>query len=113
MTFDGQPQFYLCAVDPATGQLAWTDDFLAGVGTFSRAERVNRAVVGQTEELAAPSQQIQFRIRMMDDQGRQVIWEDTIEQAAEETDMAVRRDAAAETLPAWAGEGTEVERESI
>ena len=113
VTFDGQPQFYLCAVDPATGQLAWTDDFLAGVGTFSRAERVNRAVVGQTEGLAAPSRQIQFRIRMMDDQGRQVIWEDTIEQEAEETNMTVRRDAAAEALPAWTGEGTEVERESI
>jgi hypothetical protein len=110
---DGQPHFFLRAVDQATGQLAWTDHFLAGVGTFSRAERVNRAVVGQTEGLAAPSQQIQFRIRMMDDQGRQVIWEDTIEQAAEETNMTVRRDAAAEILPAWAGEGTEVERESI
>jgi hypothetical protein len=50
---------------------------------------------------------------MMDDQGRQVIWEDTIEQAPEKTNMTVRRDAAAEILPAWAGEGTEVEEESI
>ena len=108
---DGQPHFFLRAVDQATGQLAWTDHFSAGV--FARAEHVNRAVVGQTEGLAAPSQQIQFRIRMMDDQGRQVIWEDTIEQAAEETNMTVRRDAAAEILPAWAGEGTEVEGESI
>ena len=114
VTFDGQPQFFLRAVDPATGQLAWTDYFFAGVGTFSRAERVNRAIVGQTEGSAAPSQQIQFRIRMMDDQGRQVIWEDTIEQAVEETNMTVRRDAAAETIPAWACEGAEeVERESI
>ena len=73
----------------------------------SRAEHVNRAVVGQTEELAAPSQQIQFRIRMMDNRGRQIIWEDTIEQTVEETNMAARRDDAAEILPAWAGEGTE------
>jgi hypothetical protein len=108
---DGQPHFFLRAVDLVTGQLAWTDHFSAGV--FASAEHVNRAIVGQTEELAAPSQQIQFRIRMMDNQGRQVIWEDTIEQAAEETNMTVRRDAAAEILPAWASEGTEVERESI
>jgi hypothetical protein len=114
VTGDGQPQFYLCAVDPATGQLAWTDYFLAGVGTFSRAEPVNRAVVGQTERLAAPSQQIQFRIRMMDDQGRQVIWEDTIQPAVEETNMTVSHDAAAETIPAWANEGEEeMKRESI
>jgi hypothetical protein len=110
-TLDGQPHFFLRAVDLVTGQLAWTDHFSAGV--FASAEHVNRAIVGQTEELAAPSQQIQFRIRMMDNQGRQVIWEDTIEQAAEETNMTVRRDAAAEILPAWASEGTEVERESI
>ena len=111
---DGQPQFFLCAVDQATGQLAWTDHFSAGVGAFARTEHVNRAVVGQTEELATPSQQIEFRIRMMDNQGRQVKWEDTIKPAVEETDMAARHDATAETLPVWAGEeADEMKRESI
>ncbi len=114
VSFDGQPQFFLCAVDPTTGQLAWTDYFLAGVGTFARTERINRAVVSQTEELATPSQQIEFRIRMMDDQGRQVMWEDTIEPAVEESNMTASHDAAAETLPGWASEGTEeMKRESI
>ena len=111
-TVDGQPQFFLRAVDQATGQLAWTDHFSAGV--FARTEHVNRAVVGQTEELATPSQQIEFRIRMMDNQGRQVKWEDTIETAVEETDLAARHDAAAETLPVWVGEeADEMKRESI
>jgi len=110
----GQPQFFLRAVDQATGQLAWTDHFTAGVGAFARTEHVNRAVVGQTEELSTPSQQIEFRIRMMDTQGRQVKWEDTIKPAVEETDMAARHDAAAETLPVWAGEEADkVKRESI
>ena len=113
-TVDGQPQFFLRAVDQATGQLAWTDHFTAGVGAFARTEHVNRAVVGQTEELSTPSQQIEFRIRMMDTQGRQVKWEDTIKPAVEETDMAARHDAAAETLPVWAGEEADkVKRESI
>ena len=114
MSFDGQPQFFLWAVDPTTGQLAWTDFFSAGVGTFARTERVNRAVVSQTEGLATPSQQIEFSIRMMDEQGRQVMWEDTIEPTAEEMNMTASHDAAAETLPVWTREGTEeMKTESI
>jgi len=109
---DGQPHFFLRAVDQATGQLAWTDHFSAGV--FTRGEYVNRVVVGQTEELAATFQQIEFRIRMMDSQGRQVKWEDTIEPAVEETGLADRHDATAETLPVWVGEeADEMKRESI
>lgn len=111
---DGQPQFFIRAVDSATGQLAWTDHFSAGASTFARTEHVSRAIVGQTEGLATPPQQIEFRIRMMDDRGRQVIWEDTIEQAVEETEMATRHDAAAETLPVWSGGmPEEMNRESI
>jgi hypothetical protein len=114
VSFDGQPQFFLCAVDLTTGQFAWTDYFLAGVGTFARTERINRAVVNQTEELANPSQQIEFRIRMMDEQGRQVLWEDTIEPTVEESNMTASHDAAAETLPVWTREGTEeMKRELI
>ena len=101
---DGQPQFFLRAVDPVTGQLVWTDRFSAGARTFARAERVSRAVVGQTEGLTAPSQQIEFRIRMMDDRGRQIMWEDTIEPTADETGAAAGHDAAAEKLPGWRGE---------
>ena len=101
---DGQPQFFLRAVDSVTGQLVWTDHFSAGAGKVARAERVGRAVVGQTEGLATLSQQIEFRIRMMDDRGRQIIWEDTIEPTVEETDLASGHDAAAENLPVWPGE---------
>jgi outer membrane protein assembly factor BamB len=104
---DGQPQFFLRAVDPATGQLVWTDQFSAGAGRLARAERVGRAVVGQTEGLAAPSHQIQFHIRMLDEQDRQILWEDTIEPTVQETEMVAGHDDGAENLPAWRGEGTE------
>ena len=113
---DGQPQFFLRAVDPATGQLVWTDQFSAGAGRLARAERVSRAVVGQTEGLAAPSQQIEFRIRMFDDRDRQIMWEDTIEPTVgrREADEAAGHDAAAENLPAWHGEEPEeMKREAI
>lgn len=111
---DGQPYFFLRAVDSATGELSWADQFSAGAGTFVRTERVSRAVVEQTEGLAVSPQQIEFRIRMMDDQGRRILWEDTIERVAEEVDMAARHDAAAETLPVWRGTGSdEMKREAI
>jgi hypothetical protein len=110
----GQPEFFLRAVDPITGQLMWTDQFTTGAGAIARAERISRAVVGQTEGLMGPSQQIEFRIQMMDDRGRQMIWEDTIEPAVEGTDMAADFDDEAENLPVWRGEGREeMRKESI
>jgi hypothetical protein len=108
---DGQPQFFLRAVDPATGHLVWTDQFSAGAGRFARAEPVSRAVVGQTEWLAAPSQQIEFRIRMLNERDRQILWEDTIEPTVDETDVAAGYDAAADILPAWRGEAPEEMKE--
>jgi hypothetical protein len=101
---EGQPQFFLRAVDVVTGQPVWTDHFSAGAGTLARTERVSRPLVGQTEGLMPLSQQIEFRIRMMDDRGRQIMWEDTIEPTVEEADLASGHDAAAENLPAWPGE---------
>ena len=51
---------------------------------------------------------------MMDDRGRQVLWEDTIEQTPEETDIVAGRDEAAENLPVWHGEEPEeMQREAI
>ena len=111
---DGQPQFFLRAVDSVTGQLMWADQFSAGAGTVAHAERVGRAAVGKIEELAAISQQIEFRIRMMDDRDQQIMWEDTFEPTVEETDMVAGHDDAAENLPVWRGGGPEeIKREAI
>ena len=106
---DSQPQFFLRAVDSATGQLMWTDHFSTETGRFARPERVGRAAVGQTdgEEVAVSSQQIEFRIRMTDDRSRKILWEDTIEPTVEETDVVAGHDDAAEILPAWRGAGPE------
>src|SRR6185295_1577597 len=49
---DTQPEFFLRAVDSATGQLMWTDHSSTETGRLARPERVGRASVGQTEELA-------------------------------------------------------------
>jgi hypothetical protein len=111
---DGQPQFFLRAIDSATGKLVWTDHFSAGAGIVARMEWVSTAVVGQTEWLSAPPQQIEFRIRMMDERGRQIMWEDTIDPTVEETDLAAGHDAGAENLPVWPGEeADEIKKEAI
>jgi len=111
---DGQPQFFLRAVDSATGEFLWADQFSAEAGRLARTERVSRAVVGQTEGLATPSQQIEFRIRMTDDQGRHILWEDMMKLIEDETDLAAGHDDAAETLPAWRSAGPEgMKKEAI
>jgi hypothetical protein len=110
---DGQPLFSLSTIDLLTGQLIWSDHFSPGAGALARPERIGRAVVDQTEG-SIPSQLIEFRIRMMDDRGRKVLWEDTIEPAVEELDLAASHDAEAENLPVWHNEGrSEVEYEKI
>ncbi|MGH7216156.1 MAG: hypothetical protein ACREIG_02850 [Nitrospiraceae bacterium] len=113
---DSQPQFFLRAVDSTTGQLMWTDHFSTESGRLARPERIGRAAVGQTEGegVAVLSQQIEFRIRMTDDRGRKILWEDTIEPTVEETDVLAGHDDAAEILPAWLGaESEEMNKEEI
>jgi len=110
---DGQPQFFISTIDLLTGQLVWADHFSAGVGGLARPERVSRAVVDQTEG-SVLSQLIEFRVRMMDDQGRKILWEDTIEPTIEEIDLPDSHDAVAENLPVWRSEGLgEIDYEKI
>ena len=104
---DGQPQFFLRAIDLATGQLVWADHFSPGTSRFAQTEYVSTAVAGQTEGLAALSQQIEFRILMTDNRGRNILWEDTIEPIGDESNLAADYDGAAEILPTWRGEQLE------
>ncbi len=111
---DGQPQFSLRTIDLITGQLVWTDHFTTGAGALARAERINRPVMDRTEELPVLSQQIEFRIRMMDDRHRKILWEDTIEPTVEEADLMAGHDAEAENLPVWhGGEPIAIDRDLI
>jgi len=104
---EGHPQFFLRTVDSETGELMWTDQFSVGADRLARTERVSRAVDSQVEGLATPSQQIEFLIRMTDDRGRKILWEDTIEPIGGETDLAAEYNDAAEILPAWHGAETD------
>ena len=70
----GQPYFVLRAVDPETGQIVWDDEFSTGPAQV-RIERINRSIVGMTG--AAP-RDIDFRIKMPDQAGRGLVWEDKL-----------------------------------
>lgn len=98
---DGQPEFLLRAVDPVTGKLVWADQFSAGAARLARAERVSRSVFGKTEFTAGPSRDIEFRIRMLDDQEREVIWEDQLAPTVMEAETVPGQDHHAETIPEW------------
>jgi hypothetical protein len=44
---------------------------------------------------------------MLNDQSRQILWEDTIEPTVNEAGVAAGHDGAAENLPAWHGAGSD------
>lgn len=74
MSMSGQPFFVLRAQNPETGRLMWADEFsVAPAGV--RADLVGRSIVGIYEPT---SRDIDFRIKMPDREGRQVLWEDRI-----------------------------------
>lgn len=99
MSISGQPYFVLRAQNPDTGRLMWADEFSvdpAGV----RVDLIGRSVVGIQE--AAP-RDIDFRIKMPDKDGKQVLWEDRVLPDEDgETAASERFDAAPGVLPAGA-----------
>jgi len=75
----GQPYFVLRALNPETGQLVWSDEFSTEAPAV-RIERISRSVVGMTGTVP---RDIDFRIKMPDQAGRELLWEDKIEPADE------------------------------
>lgn len=71
---EGQPSFLLRAIDSETGQLVWSDRFSTEAGNF-RAERISLDARGAA---ASTPQDIDFRIQMFDEGGRQLLWEDKV-----------------------------------
>ncbi len=94
----GQPYFVLRAVNPETGQLAWADEFSADEASV-KVERINRSVIGM---MGGAPREIDFRIKMPDEAGRQLLWEDkVVANAGEEDAVPEQSDEPAGILPAW------------
>jgi hypothetical protein len=110
---NGQPSFLLRAIDPATGQLVWADQFSAGRGTVPRIERISVGLAGQPEDPAVWSKNFDFRIRMFDDQDRQMLWEDAIIPNDETEGLSLERESEADMLPAWSEEQKKMRKDAI
>ena len=93
----GQPYFVLRAINPETGQLVWGDQFSANAAN-AKTEHACRSVIGMTE--VAPSE-IDFRIKMPDEAGRQVLWEDKIVPGLDEELAVPERSDDPGMLPVW------------
>jgi hypothetical protein len=93
----GQPYFVLRAMNPQTGQVVWGDQFSADPANV-KVERINRSVIGMTE--VVPSE-IDFRIKMPDEAGRQVLWEDKVVPGGDEEIAVPERSDDPGMLPVW------------
>jgi hypothetical protein len=94
----GQPYFVLRAVNPETGQIMWGDQFFADT-TNARIERISRTITGMP--VTSP-REIDFRIKMPDESGRQLLWEDQVVPVpGEDAPSAEQSDEAIGMLPIW------------
>jgi hypothetical protein len=98
----GQPYYVLRAVNPETGQLVWADQFSTDAANV-RVERIGRSVIGMAGVVPP---EIDFRIKMPDEAGRQWLWEDKIVPSGdEEAARPERSDDNAHILPIFPHSG--------
>jgi hypothetical protein len=110
---NGQPSFLLRATDPATGQLVWADQFSAGHGSVPRIERISESFAAQAQIPAARSKNFDFRIRMFDNQDRQMLWEDAVVPGEETEDLSLGHEGETDLLPAWSKGQISTRKDSI
>ena len=93
----GQPFFVLRAINLQTGQLVWGDQFSADESNV-KIERISRSVIGMT---GVVPNEIDFRIKMPDEDGRQLLWEDKVVSGVEEEIAVPERSDDLGMLPVW------------
>ena len=95
-----QPMFMLTASDTLTGMLLWHDEFFAMDTKNQRVPTATKPAPSDGKASGA-TPTVDFRIRMYDLRGQDVMWEDQLFQhEAEEDEKETPHDQAA-TLPAW------------
>ena len=110
-----QPSFLLRALDPETGGLVWQDEFSTDGNNRGRMERISDRQVSEDRDNSGVSRSFDFRIRMSDDDGRHILWEDQFAQTeAEEVAESEAVEEKALQLPTWSGQvGRQVQEELI
>lgn len=110
-----QPSFLLRALDPETGGLVWQDEFSTDGNNRVRMDRIADRRVSEDRDNAGVSRSFDFRIRMSEDEGRHILWEDQFAQTeAEEVAESEAVEEKALQLPTWSGKtGRQAQEELI
>ncbi|MGA6828586.1 hypothetical protein ACO9S2_13355 [Nitrospira sp. NS4] len=95
------PLFLLRALDPVTGGLMWQDEF--STGSRPRAERIANRYVATGCDVSGSHPSYDFRIRMFESDGRQLLWEDLLAQEEDEGSQPEAVEDEARALPTWPG----------
>ncbi len=96
-----QPVFLLRAMDAATGILMWEDEFTTIRTRIPQVHRIVDRTIHPDSLPPASAHTFNFRIRMYDPTGRNVLWEDQLSQVdSDEAPEQSHRDQAYR-LPAW------------
>lgn len=96
-----QPSFLLRALDPLTRRLVWEDEFSTDGAGSGRIQRIAARMIGLDGQSTEGSHLFDFRIRMFDNSGRAVLWEDQVSQQETEEETHEAADDQAHMLPAW------------
>lgn len=110
-----QPSFLLRALDPVTGGLVWEDEFSTDGFGRARMERIADRHPAEDHAASGLSRFFDFRIRMVENDGRHVLWEDQFAQGeAEDLAQPESVEEKALELPTWSGlHGRQALRELI
>ncbi len=110
-----QPSFLLRALDAETGGLVWEDEFSTDGIRRAKLERVANRLVSADRDKSEISRSFDFRIRMSEDEGRHILWEDRFAQTdAGEIAESETVEEKALRLPTWSGHtGRQLQEESI
>ena len=109
-----QPSFLLRALDPETGGLVWQDEFSTDGNNRARMDRIADRQVSEDPDSAGVSRSFDFRIRMSEDEGRHILWEDQFAQTeAEEVAESEAVEEKALQLPTWSGQTGRLVQEEL
>ena len=96
-----QPVFLLRAVDAVTGSLVWEDEFTTVISGTSHIHSIadRSTVLGRISTNS--SHRFEFRIRMYDPSGKNILWEDQLSRRESQEGAQESLNDQADLLPVW------------
>ncbi len=96
-----QPVFLLRAVDAATGALVWEDEFTTIIGAPPHIHSIADRSTVLKRASTHSSHRFDFRIRMYDPSGKNILWEDQLSRKDSQEGAQELLHDQADLLPVW------------